>query len=133
TRGYAVDVRSHASFKAFLDDVERDLGQLDVLINNAGIMPVGPFLDETDEMAQRQVDTNLHGMVNGSKEALSRMLPRRSGHVVNLSSITGKGGFPHIATYCATKYAIFGLTDALRIEFAGSGVDFTCVLPALVD
>jgi NAD(P)-dependent dehydrogenase (short-subunit alcohol dehydrogenase family) len=133
TRGYAVDVRDRGSFGDFLDAVERDLGPLDVLINNAGIMPVGPFVDETDEMAALQVDTNLHGMINGSKEALARMLPRRSGHVVNLSSITGRGGFPHIATYCATKFAIYGLTDALRIEFTGTGVDFTCVLPALVD
>jgi len=133
TRGYAVDVRDRASFKAFLDAAEHDLGPLDALINNAGIMPVGPFLDETGEMAERQVDTNVHGMINGSKEALARMVPRGRGHVVNLSSITGRGGFPHIATYCATKFAIYGLTDALRIEFADAGIDLTCVLPALVD
>lgn len=132
-RAYELDVTSRPSFKAFLDAVEGDLGPLDVLINNAGIMPVGPFLDESDAAAVRQLDINVHGVIFGMKEALPRMLPRRSGHIVNLASVAGKGGFPHLATYCATKHAVVGISEALRAEHADDGVEFTCVMPALVD
>jgi NAD(P)-dependent dehydrogenase (short-subunit alcohol dehydrogenase family) len=132
-RGYGVDVTSRASFAAFLDAAEHDLGPLDVLVNNAGIMPVGPFLDETDELAARQVDTNLHGTIFGMKEALPRMLERDRGQIVNVASIIGRGGFPHVATYCATKHAVIGITDALRMEHYDSGVEFTCMLPGLVN
>ena len=103
------------------------------MINNAGIMPVGPFLDETDASAVRQIDINLHGVIFGSKEAISRMRPRGSGHVVNLASIAGKGGFPHLATYCATKHAVVGLSEALRAELRDSGIELSCVMPALVN
>ncbi len=132
-RAYDVDVTSRPSFAAFLDSVERDLGPLDVLVNNAGIMPVGPFLEEDDAAAVRQFDINVHGVIFGMKEALPRMLPRRSGHVVNLASVAGKGGFPHLTTYCGTKHAVVGLTEALRGELYESGIEFTCVMPALVN
>jgi NAD(P)-dependent dehydrogenase (short-subunit alcohol dehydrogenase family) len=132
-RAYKLDVTSRPSFGEFLDAVERDLGPLDVLVNNAGIMPIGPFVDETDETAVRLLDINVHGVIFGSKEALTRMVPRRSGHIVNLASVAGKGGFPHLATYCATKHAVVGLSEALRAEHAESGIEFTLVMPALVN
>jgi NAD(P)-dependent dehydrogenase (short-subunit alcohol dehydrogenase family) len=130
---YELDVTSRPSFASFLDGVERDLGPLDVLVNNAGIMPVGPFLDETDEAAVRLLDINVHGVMFGMKEALPRMLPRGTGHVVNLASMAGKGGIPHLATYCATKHAVVGISESLRGEFLDSGIEFTCVMPALVN
>src|SRR3954470_10582478 len=132
-RAYEVDVTSRPSVAAFLDSVERALGPLDVMINNAGIMPVGPFLEESDASAVRQIDINVHGVIFGMKEALLRMLPRRSGHIVNLASVAGKGGFPHLATYCASKHAVVGVTEAVRSEFIDSGIEFTIVMPALVD
>jgi NAD(P)-dependent dehydrogenase (short-subunit alcohol dehydrogenase family) len=132
-RAYELDVTSRPSFTAFLDAVESDLGPLDVLVNNAGIMPVGPFLNETDEAAVRLIDINVHGVIFGMKEALPRMLPRGSGHVVNLASMAGKGGIPHLATYCATKHAVVGISEALRSEFRDAGIEFTCVMPALVN
>jgi NAD(P)-dependent dehydrogenase (short-subunit alcohol dehydrogenase family) len=132
-RAYELDVTSRPSVAAFLDSVESDLGPLDVMVNNAGIMPVGPFLEATDADAVRQFDINVHGVIFGMKEALPRMLPRRSGHVVNLASVAGKGGFPHLATYCGTKHAVVGLTESLRGEMKDSGVEFTVVMPALVD
>jgi NAD(P)-dependent dehydrogenase (short-subunit alcohol dehydrogenase family) len=132
-RAYELDVTSRPSFKSFLDSVESDLGALDVLVNNAGIMPVGAFLDETDAAAVRQLDINVHGVIFGMKEALPRMIARRSGHIVNLASVAGKGGFPHLATYCATKHAVVGLSEALRAEHADDGIEVSCVMPALVD
>ena len=132
-RAYELDVTSRPSFAAFLDAVERDLGPLDVLVNNAGIMPLGPFVDESDASAVRQFDINVHGVMFGSKEALPRMLARGRGHLVNLASVAGKGGFPHLATYCATKHAVVGLTEALSAEYGERGIDFTCVMPSLVN
>jgi NAD(P)-dependent dehydrogenase (short-subunit alcohol dehydrogenase family) len=132
-RAYEVDVTSRPSIASFLDAVERDLGPLDVMINNAGIMPVGPFLDESDAAAVRQIDINVHGVIFGMKEALPRMLARRSGHIVNLASVAGKGGFPHLATYCASKHAVVGISEAVQSEYGASGIAVSCVMPALVD
>ena len=117
------------SFAGFLDEVERRLGPLDVLVNNAGIMPVGPFVDETDATAHRLVDINVHGVILGSKLAIERFTPRGRGHIVQLASIAGKGGFPGGATYCATKHAVVGLTEALRAELRGTGIEMHQVLP----
>src|SRR5918997_385775 len=129
-RAYELDVTSRPSVKSFLDSVESDLGPLDVMINNAGIMPITPFLEEADDSAVRQLDINVHGTIFGMKEALPRMLGRRSGHVVNLASVAGKGGFPYLGTYCATKHAVVGISEALRSELADSGIEFSCVMPS---
>jgi NAD(P)-dependent dehydrogenase (short-subunit alcohol dehydrogenase family) len=130
---YELDVTSRESVARFLDAVEADAGPLDVMINNAGIMPLGAFLDESDGSAERQLDINVHGVIFGMKEALPRMLARGHGHVVNLASVAGKGGFPHAATYCATKHAVIGLSEAVRQELKGTGIELTCILPAVVN
>ena len=133
TVGLKVDVTSRPSFEAFLSEVETRLGPLDVLINNAGIMPVGPFVEESDATAKRMIDINLHGVLFGSKLALNRFLVRRRGHLVNVASIAGKGGAPNGATYSATKHAVVGLCDALRLELKGTGVDISVVMPVGVN
>ena len=132
-RAYELDVTSRPSVASFLDSVESDIGPLEVMINNAGIMPITPFLDEADDSAVRQLDINVHGTIFGMKEALPRMLRRRSGHVVNLASGAGKNGFPHLATYCASKHAVVGLTEAVRGEHRANGVEFSLVMPAMVN
>jgi NAD(P)-dependent dehydrogenase (short-subunit alcohol dehydrogenase family) len=132
-RAYELDVTSRPSIAAFLDSVERDLGPLDVMVNNAGIMPVGPFHEESDASAVRQIDINVHGVIFGMKEALSRMLPRGGGHIVNLASVAGKGGFPYLASYCASKHAVVGLSESVHAEYGAAGIEVTCVMPALVD
>jgi NAD(P)-dependent dehydrogenase (short-subunit alcohol dehydrogenase family) len=132
-RAYQLDVTSRPSFASFLDSVESDLGPLDVLINNAGIMPITPFLEESDDSAVRQLDINVHGTMFGMKEAMPRMLGRRSGHIVNLASVAGKAGFPYLATYCASKHAVVGVTEAVRGEHRESGIGFSVVMPAMVN
>jgi NAD(P)-dependent dehydrogenase (short-subunit alcohol dehydrogenase family) len=133
TVGLSLDVTNRDSFASFLTEVETRLGPLDVVINNAGIMPVGPFLEETDATAKRLVDINVHGVIFGSKLALERFVPRGRGHLVNMASIVGKSASPHLATYVATKHAVVGLTEALRLEHVGSGIDFTVVMPVGVN
>jgi NAD(P)-dependent dehydrogenase (short-subunit alcohol dehydrogenase family) len=127
------DVADRDSFTGFLDLVERELGPLDVLVNNAGIMPVGPFHTESDEVARRQFDVNVHGVILGCKLALARMLPRGRGHLVNIASGAGVASVPGVATYCGTKHAVVGLTEAIRLEYRGSGIQATSVLPGVID
>ena len=129
---YRLDVTDKGSFAAFLDRVEADLGPLDVMINNAGILHLGPFLEEDEAGQMRQVDINLNGAMTGTKLALQRMLPRGRGHIVNLASSAGKLAPPGIATYSATKHGVVGFTEAARWEHRGSGVDFSIVMPGVV-
>jgi NAD(P)-dependent dehydrogenase (short-subunit alcohol dehydrogenase family) len=98
TIGLPLDVTNRDSFAAFLDQVESRLGPLDVLVNNAGIMPVGPFADETEACSVKLLEINVMGVIIGSKLALQRFRPRGRGHIVQLASIAGKGGYPGIAT-----------------------------------
>jgi NAD(P)-dependent dehydrogenase (short-subunit alcohol dehydrogenase family) len=133
TLGLPLDVTDRSSFDAFLTEVESRLGPLDVLINNAGIMPIGPFVSETDLTAQRIIDINVHGVIIGSKLALERFLPRNDGHLVNVASVAGKLGFPGGATYSASKHAVVGLSEAIRGELRGTRIDITIVMPVVVN
>ncbi|WP_024800934.1 SDR family oxidoreductase [Nocardia sp. BMG51109] len=128
-----LDVTDQQSFANFLDEVERQLGPIDVLINNAGIMPTGKLIDEPDALTRRILDINVYGVILGSKLALERMLPRHSGHVVNIASLAGETHIPGLATYNASKHAVLGFTDTLREEYRGSGVSFSSVLPTLTN
>ena len=130
--GLPLDVTDLASFAAFLDQVETALGPIDVLVNNAGIMAVVEFDRETPASIQRQLDVNLHGLIHGTQQAVRRMKPRGQGHVINVASAAGKMGFAGVATYSATKHAVVGLCEALHYELAGSGIDISCVMPAIV-
>jgi NADP-dependent 3-hydroxy acid dehydrogenase YdfG len=135
TVALALDVTDRASFDAFLDGVEEQLGPLEVLVNNAGIMQVGRFVDEDDLTARRMIDINLHGVILGTKLALDRMIPRDRGHIVNISSQAGKFGAPGGATYSATKHAVVGLTEAVRgeLRLMGARVNLSYVMPAVVN
>jgi len=133
TIGLPLDVTNRASFDEFLRQVESQLGPLDVLINNAGIMPIGPFTEETDATARRMVDINLHGVIFGSKLALERFVPRGRGHIVQIASAAGKAGFPGGATYCATKHAVVGLSEAIRAEVRDTEIDVSIVMPVVVN
>jgi NAD(P)-dependent dehydrogenase (short-subunit alcohol dehydrogenase family) len=126
----SLDVTDSASFRDFLALTERELGPLDVLINNAGIMPIGPMLDEPEALAQRVVEINILGVLTGMKVALPGMIGRGRGHIVNIASIAGKSPVPGGASYAASKAAIVSLTETARVEFAGQGIEFTCVMPS---
>ncbi len=130
-----LDVTERESFAAFLDGAEERLGPLDVLVNNAGIMQIGRFIDEDDLTARRMIDINLHGVILGCKLALDRMLPRDRGHIVNISSQAGKFGAPGGATYSATKHAVVGLTEAIRgeLHLMGAHIDVSYVMPYVVN
>ncbi|MDX6626531.1 MAG: hypothetical protein QOE56_1520 [Solirubrobacterales bacterium] len=128
-----LDVTVRSSFEGFLDETERQLGPVDAVINNAGIMPVTPFVEEGEDSVRRQIDINLHGVITGTQLAIARLQPRGGGYIVNIASQAGKAGIPGIATYSATKHAVVGLSEAVRAELRGSGVEVLCVMPTVVN
>ena len=131
--GLALDVTDPDSFKRFLDTTAERLGPLDVLVNNAGIMVVSPFLEEEESLTRRQIDINLHGVITGMRLALPGMQERRTGHVVNIASVAGKVGVAGEAVYVATKHAVVGLSEAVRLELRGTGVELSVMMPGLAN
>jgi short-subunit dehydrogenase len=128
-----LDVTNHAAFTAAFDEVEREVGTVDVMINNAGVMPIGNFEDDTYESAYRQFSINVFALMHGTREAIKRMKPRGSGHIVNIASMAGVVPTPGAATYCSSKHAVVGLCESLWWELRGTGVDLSYVLPSLVN
>jgi len=128
-----LDVTDHDSFAGFLDEVESRLGPVDVLVNNAGILPAGRLIDEPDALTRLALAVNVYGVIVGTKVAARRMLARRSGHIINVASVNSETPSPGVATYCATKHAVLGFTNSIRAEHRGTGVHYSAVLPAMTN
>src|SRR5437764_12069304 len=129
--GIGVDVTDNAAFAASLDGVEHRLGPLDVLVNNAGIMNAGPIDTEDEALTARALAINLEAVIHGTREAVRRMKPRRTGHIVNVSSAVSKVAGSHCATYVATKFGVAGFSEAVAIELRGTGVEMSVLRPSL--
>jgi NADP-dependent 3-hydroxy acid dehydrogenase YdfG len=128
-----LDVTDRQSFTEFLDAVEDQLGSLDVLVNNAGVIAVGSAVDEDDAVTSRLLDVNVYGVMLGTKLAAQRMLARGHGHIINIASLGSVLPTEGIATYCATKHAVLGYTDTVRLENHGRGVHFSAIMPTLTN
>ncbi|MFM9628978.1 SDR family oxidoreductase [Streptomyces galilaeus] len=131
--GLSLDVTDTHSFGDFLRTVETRLGPIDVLVNNAGIMWVGPFEEEPEDAALRQFDVNLHGVQRGMRLVIPGMRERGRGHVVNIASAASKVAPAGEATYAATKHAVHGYSAAVRAELRGTGVHVSLVMPGVVE
>jgi hypothetical protein len=127
-----LDVTSRASFTQCVDDVVARHGAIEVLVNNAGVMPLGSFLDEPDPLSATTLDVNVWGLIHGMRVVLPAMVERGSGHVVNVASMAGKFPVPGMAVYNASKFAALGLSLAVRAELAATGVSVSTVLPSAV-
>lgn len=130
--GVAIDVRDLASMRSFVAQVNKELGPVEVFVNNAGIMPAGGFLEESAELSDTQIDINLRGVIHGCRAALPDMLAHANGHIVNVASMAGVLPIPGLAVYCATKFAVMGLTQSLREEYRDQGIRFSSIMPAKV-
>ena len=117
------------SYSAFLAQ-SGHVGPVDVLISNAGIMPLGRFHEQALESDRRLLKVNLMGVIIGMKLVIPGMLERRAGQIVNMASVAGKSPAAGGVTYSAVKAGVVMLTEAARVEYAGSGLDFTCVMPS---
>jgi NAD(P)-dependent dehydrogenase (short-subunit alcohol dehydrogenase family) len=128
-----MDVSNSASFDRFLDKVESSFGRIDALVNNAGVMPLGAFMEQGAPSAETTIAVNLQGVIIGTKLAASRMKAKGRGQVVNVASMGGRVAIPGAAVYTASKFGVVGFTEALRRELRGSGVHVSLVLPTMVD
>jgi short-subunit dehydrogenase len=128
--GHPLDVTDRESFATFLDKARTDGdGHVDVLINNAGVMPIGPFLDQSEQTLRSSIEVNLYGVLNGCQLVLPEMVKRRAGHIVNVASLAGVMAVPGQVVYAGTKFAVVGLSTAMADEFAPHGVEVSVVMP----
>ena len=130
--GLQVDVTDRDSFERFLDAVRDRLGPLDVLVNNAGVMIVGPFADADVAAAAKVMDVNVDGVINGTRLAIPRLRGHGGGQIVNVVSGAAWVAPPALATYAASKHAVKGFSDAVREELRGDRIELTAVYPNLV-
>lgn len=128
-RALPLDVSSSDSWRTFVHAIEEPI---DVLINNAGVMPLGAVLKEPEEVARVIFDINVHGPINGIKTVAPGMVERGRGHIVNVSSAVGRVPTAGGATYSASKHALVGFSDSVRMELEPHGVDVSMVLPSIV-
>ena len=132
THPYVTDISDRDACLKLAEKVRDEVGQVDVLVNNAAIALNERILDMSEEAFRRITDVNLLGQVWMMQAFVPEMVRRGRGHVVNICSILGKVAVPRLGAYTATKFAFAGLTDTIRQELRGSGVDFTIVNPGYI-
>ena len=131
--GVDVDVREYAQVQAMVKTVIDTWGQVDVLVNNAGVIRIGPVAAFSEEDWDLVMDVNLKGTFLCSKAVVPHMAQRQRGAIVNLSSIAGKRGRGFSSCYSASKFAVIGFTQSLAHEMAAAGVTVNCICPGEVD
>ena len=128
--GYPLDVTDRESFAMFLDKARTDgAGHIDVLINNAGVMPIGPFLEQSEQSIRSSIEVNFYGVLTGCQLVLPEMVKRRRGHIINIASMSGLIPVPGQVVYVGAKHAVVGLTVALADEMAPHGVEVSVIMP----
>ncbi len=132
------DVADRAQVERMVERCLETFGQLDILINNAGVMPLAPMAKCRMDDWEHQIDINIKGLLYCTGYALPVMLKQKTGHIVNISSVAGRVIFPGAAVYCGTKHAVHAISDGLRSELAdqakddGNQIRVTIVAPGVV-
>ncbi|HCG7181224.1 TPA: SDR family oxidoreductase [Vibrio parahaemolyticus] len=128
-----VDVTDQASLITAIEKAEAQFGPADVLVNNAGVMLLGQIDTQDAAEWKRMFDVNVLGLLNGMHSVLTSMKARKSGTIINISSIAGKKTFPDHAAYCGTKFAVHAISENVREEVAASNVRVTTIAPGAVE
>jgi len=131
-RGYTCDVRRHEQVAALFAAVERDLGGVDVLVNNAGIGLFAPVASMSLDDWHAVIETNVNGVFYCTREAIPRMKRRGGGYIFNVSSLAGRNTFPNASAYCASKHAVNGFSEVLFQEVRDDGIRVTYLMPGSV-
>lgn len=127
------DVADRSQVESLVARAVDEFGRVDVMVNNAGYGVTGRVADITDHQMRRIFDVNFFALWYGCQAVAPVMIAQRSGHIFNVSSVIGKRGTPFNGAYCATKFAVCGLSDSMRIELAEYNVKVTTVCPGLTD
>jgi NADP-dependent 3-hydroxy acid dehydrogenase YdfG len=126
-----LDVTDAADFDSFVDDAAQRFGRVDALVNNAGVMPLSPLSELKRDEWRKMIDVNIHGVLNGIASVLPRFIAQKSGHVVNVASVGAHFVLPTAAVYCATKYAVWAISEGLRQEH--DDIRTTVISPGVTD
>lgn len=126
------DVADEAAVRAFISDVVARFGAIDILVNNASIIQVGPLENMTAEDFRRAMDVDFFGSLHTTLAVMPHMIRNRAGRIANITSIGGKVAIPHVLPYDCAKFAAVGLSQGTRAELASHGIKVTTVVPGLV-
>ena len=126
------DVRNQSEINRMVEAVRNHYGQIDVLVNNAGVIQVGPLENQTQEDFENAMAVHFWGPYYTMNAVLPEMKQRGEGRIINIASIGGKMAVPHLAPYCASKFALVGLSGAMRVELAKNNIYVTTVCPGLM-
>lgn len=129
---FGADISQPEAVKKLFKDINKELGSVCLLVNNAGISHIGLFQDMNDNDILRQISVNLMGAIYCSREAVKQMLPQKSGNIINISSMWGEVGASCEVVYSACKAGIIGFTKALAKELGPSGIRVNCVSPGVI-
>lgn len=129
---YKTDVTDVKQMQAMAKATLDRFGKIDVLINNAGVMPVSPLIDLKIDDWNKAIDINIRGVLHGIAAVLPSMLDRGSGHIINIGSVASLHAFPNFAVYCGTKFAVRAISESLRKETLGK-VRVTIIYPGAVE
>jgi len=128
----ATDVTHVEQVKKLVDSAVQKFGRIDVMINNAGIMPHSPLERLKIDDWNRTIDVNIKGVLYGIAAALPHMKQQKAGHIINVSSVAGHKVTPNGAVYCATKHAVRALSEGLRVEVKPYNIRTTIISPGAV-
>jgi short-subunit dehydrogenase len=129
---YPCDVSLEPTVREMVAAAAAHFGRIDVLVNDAGVIMVGPLESQTLDSFHQAMNVNFFGALHATMAVLPQMLQRGEGAIVNISSIGGKVAFPHLLPYVASKFAITGWSQGLRAELAGKGIRVTTVCPGIM-
>lgn len=130
---FKCDVSINSEVKSMIEDIVKGFGKIDILINNSGISKIGLFMDMTEENYNEIMDVNFKGVYNCTSYAVKDMIKRKSGSIINISSIWGSVGASCEVLYSASKGAIDSFTKALGKELALSGIRVNAISPGVID
>jgi 3-oxoacyl-[acyl-carrier protein] reductase len=126
------DISDRASVEAAVDSISNDLGNIEILINNAGTGTFGKFMELDPEEWERQIKVNLFGVYYATRAVLPKMLERQSGDIINISSTAGKSGAAVTSAYSASKFGVFGLSESLMQEVRKQNIRVTAFAPSTI-
>jgi NADP-dependent 3-hydroxy acid dehydrogenase YdfG len=127
------DVTSHEQMEELADYTLKEFGKIDVMVNNAGVMPLSPVHEKKINEWEAMIDVNIKGVLFGIAAVLPSMRERKEGHIINVSSIAGHLVFPASAVYSGTKFAVLAITEGLRIEESSNNIRTTIISPGSID
>ncbi len=126
------DVSKKDELKAFAEKVNSEFGAVDIIVNNAGIFLPGQVINEQDGTLEKLIETNLYSAYHLSRMLLPKMMEKKNGHIFNMCSIAGIQSYPNGGSYSISKFALLGLSKALREELKSSNIKVTALIPGAV-